>query len=189
MYKLTLTTNLHAENNYFNKWLRDNYSPDFKGTSQGDNIYIYFESEPDEEVKTAITDFYNAITEADCLHVYQTFKMNEIRIKTNELIAQGYVFAGKTFALSRNVDGVFSTDPQTNILALHTSKNDLPYPIIFNTIDGFDHFVCPDGPTIEAMYLTALATKKAYEDSATLLVQSVTAATTRAQVENIIDPR
>jgi len=189
MYKLTLTTNPHAENNYFNKWLRDNYSPDFKGTSQGDSIYLYFESEPDEEVKTAITDFYNAITEADCLHVYQTLKMNEIRIKTNELIAQGYVFAGKTFALSRNIDGVYMTDPQTNILALHTSKDDLTYPIIFNTIDGFDYFSCPDGATIEAMYLTALATKKAYEDSATLLVQSVTAATTRSQVENIIDPR
>jgi len=189
MYKLTLVTNLNAENNYFNKWLRDNYSPNFKGTSQGDKIYLYFESEPDEEVKIVITDFYNAITEADCLHVYQTIKMNEIRIRTNQLISNGYVFSGKTFPLSRNVDGVYSTDPQTNILALHTSKDDLTYPIIFNTIDGFDHFVCPDAETIEAMYLTALVTKKSYEDSATVLVQSVTLSSTKNQVESIIDPR
>ena len=189
MYKLTLSTNINAENNYFNKWLRNNYTPNFKGTSQGASMYVFFDSEPDENVKIEILDFYNAISESDCLHVYQTLKMNEFRIKTNQLISEGYVYSGKTFALSRDVDGNYTTDPQTNILALYTSRDYLTYPVIFNTIDGFDHFVCLDNTTIEQMYLVALATKKAHEDSGTVLIQSVTTSTTRSQVESIIDPR
>ena len=189
MYKLTLSTNINAENNYFNKWLRNNYSPNFRGTSQGGAMYIYFDSEPDDEIKLEILDFYNTISEADCLHVYQTLKMNEFRIKTNQLISEGYIYSGKTFALSRGVDGNYTTDPQTNILALYTSREQLSYPVIFMTIDGFDYFVCLDSRTIEAMYLAALATKKAHEDSGTTLIQSVTNSTTRLQVESIVDPR
>lgn len=189
MYKIALTLNPEAENNYFNKWLRENYSDNFKGTSEGDKIYLFFESEPDDQDKIVISDFYNAITESDCLGVYMTLKMNEIRLKTNQLISQGYVFAGKTFPLSRNVDGVYTTDPQTNILALYTSKEELTYPIVFNTIDGFNHFICPDSETIENMYLTALSTKKAHEDSGTVLFQTISTSTTKAQIDSIIDPR
>ena len=68
MYKLILTINPEADNNYFNKWLRDNYTPNFIGSSQGDRKYLYFESEPDEDVKTAITHFYNDIVQSDWLY-------------------------------------------------------------------------------------------------------------------------
>jgi len=82
MYKLTLTINPEADSKYFNKWLRDNYTPNFKGSSQADNIYLYFESEPDQEVKTEITDFYNNIVESDWLNYYKRTKFDEINNKT-----------------------------------------------------------------------------------------------------------
>ncbi len=65
MYKIEISINTNAKNKYFAEWLKLNYSLNFIGTSEGVNINIYFESEPDESEKTEIINFYNAITEED----------------------------------------------------------------------------------------------------------------------------
>lgn len=183
MYKLTLTINPEADNNYFNKWLRDNYTPNFKGSSQADNIYLYFESEPDEEVKTEITDFYNDIVEADWLNYYKRTKFDQINNKTQELIDLGYVYNGFAFSLSEKA--------QTNILALYSTKDDvhLIYPILFNTIDDLNTFEAIDANTIADMYYTALATKKSKLDAGTVLKSQVRDATTVFEVDAIEDNR
>jgi hypothetical protein len=62
MYKLELELNTNAKNSYFSKWLSLNYAPNYKGNSEGAKIFVFFESEPDEEVKLEIEVFYNAIT-------------------------------------------------------------------------------------------------------------------------------
>lgn len=62
MYKLELILNPNAKNNYFSKWLSLNYSPNYKGNAEGSKLFVFFESEPDEEVKTEIINFYNLIT-------------------------------------------------------------------------------------------------------------------------------
>ena len=67
MYKLELILNPNAKNNYFSKWLSLNYSPNYKGNAEGSKLYVFFESEPDEEVKTEILNFYNLITIEDSI--------------------------------------------------------------------------------------------------------------------------
>ena len=67
MYKLELILNPNAKNNYFSKWLSLNYSPNYKGNAEGSKLFVFFESEPDEEVKTEILNFYNLITIEDSI--------------------------------------------------------------------------------------------------------------------------
>ena len=183
MYKLTLTINQKADNTYFNKWLRDNYTPNFKGSSQADNIYLYFESESDEEVKTEITDFYNDIVEFDWLESYKMQRFEDINNRTGELIEGGYTYSGFKFSLSDRA--------QTNILALYSTKDDpiLIYPIKFNTIDDLDTFEAVNASDIANLYYSALATKKSYLDSGTVLKEQIRAATTQSGVNSIIDNR
>lgn len=183
MYKLILTINPEADNNYFNKWLRDNYTPNFKGSSQGDRIYLYFDSEPDEDVKTDITDFYNDIVQTDWLNYYKAIRFSEINNKTQELINLGYVYNGFAFSLSEKA--------QTNILALYSTKDDvhLIYPILFNTIDDLNTFEAVDANIIADMYYTALATKKAHLDGGTVLKNQIRQATTVDDVDAVQDNR
>lgn len=183
MYKLTLIKNINAQNNYFNKWLRDNYSPNFKGTSEGGAMYVYFDSEPDEEHKTEIENYYNSISQNDWLDSYKLSKIDEINFKTEELIKLGYYYSGKVFSLSTNA--------QTNILALYTSRNDsqIIYPIEYNTLNDLESFMIQDSSDIESLYLTALGTKKAHLDSGTILKNLVRDAINQEEVNSIIDNR
>ena len=105
------------------------------------------------------------------------------------MIDLGYVHSGLVFPLTREAEGDYTQDPQTNILALFATRSDLTYPIDFNTINGLNVYSCPDAATIEAMYMTALATKKSHLDSGTVLNNLVRAATTKAEVFAVTDLR
>jgi len=183
MYKHYLTINAEAHLTYFTDWLRENYSPNFSGSSQGGNLILYFESEPDEEDLIAIETYYSNITSTDCLDIFKLSKINEINDRTGELILLGYSFAGKQFPLSSN--------GQTNLLALYTTRNEpaLLYPIEMNTLDDLDHYMITGPEIIEGMYLTALATKKTHLDSGTALKDLVRAAVTEEEINSIIDNR
>jgi hypothetical protein len=119
------------------------------------------------------------VTLEDAKHL----KYNEINRKTEDIIGEGYVFAGKTFSLSAN--------GQTNILALEVTKDspNLSYPVSFNTIDDSETFYIPDSETLHEMYLTALATKKSALDSGTDLKNLIKDATTIDEVDAVQDNR
>ena len=106
-----------------------------------------------------------------------------IDAKTAELIKQGFGYQGKQFSLSQNA--------QINIIGLDNAKDDpaITYPIKYNTIDDLDSYDVIDSSDVHNMYLSALATKKAYVDSGTTLKQQVRSATTIAEVNAIIDNR
>jgi len=120
---------------------------------------------------------------ANTLKEVKAQKSNAIDAKTDELVSLGYTYKSKQFSLSPNA--------QTNILALFVTKDSpaIVYPIEYNTLDDADNYFVTDAADLEAMYLTALGTKKARIDSGTALKDQVRAATTIAQVEAIIDNR
>jgi len=103
--------------------------------------------------------------------------------RTLELIAQGFVFAGKTFSLSQAA--------QSRLLGINQVRDNpaVTYPINWNTIDDSDVYPVPDSATLFSFYLTAMGTYRAHVDSGTTLKDQVRAATTKAEVEAIIDPR
>lgn len=112
---------------------------------------------------------------------YKTLRYNEIDKKTGELISGGFVYGTKTFSLSQNA--------QINISALNQTRDELTYPINYNTIDDTDKYDVVDAVDMHNMYLTALNTKKGYLDSGTVLKDQIRAATDKAQVDAVIDNR
>jgi hypothetical protein len=137
---------------------------------------------------TVITDS-NVIENPDgiatelSLDDYKLLKHNAIDRRTGELISVGYTYATKQFS--------FSPNAQINILALDNTKDDpaLTYPIVYNTIDDIDTYSIVDSADLHAMYLTALATKKAHLDSGTVLKDQVRSAIDKAGVDAVIDNR
>ena len=100
-----------------------------------------------------------------------------------EKIKLGFSYASKVFSLSANA--------QTNILALDNTKDDpaLSYPIGYSTKDDSEHYDVVDATDLHNMYLTALATKKSWVDSGTVLKDAVRAAIDENAVSLIIDNR
>jgi len=108
-------------------------------------------------------------------------KFKAIDEKTNELIAGGFVYQGKTFELY--------LEAQVRLIGMLVLKDMLTYPIAYNSKDDFD-FVNLTSPTdILTMAGTALSYIGAYLNGGTALKQAVRAATTIAEVDAIVDPR
>lgn len=145
----------------------------------GDDILVFGESFVDESGVDDIVSQHIAQTLAEL----KSQKSEEIDSRTGELISLGYTYQTKQFSLSANA--------QTNILALFATKDHpaIIYPIEYNTIDDADTYFVANAADLEAMYLTALGTKKASVDSGTFLKDQVRAATTNAEVEAVIDNR
>jgi len=113
----------------------------------------------------------------------QARRYAEIDARTNELIAQGFVFGGKLFSLS--------DDAQVNIIGLDLSRDDqmMTYPINYGAKDSGDYLALPDSATVHGLYLTALGTKRAHLDSGRTLKTAVFEATTIAAVNAVVDSR
>ena len=149
---------------------------------KGDSLTIMGSELSSEPILDSIIQNHDAFG----LKTHKNNKIDEIDIKTGELIALGFEFpsaSGMRFSLSQSA--------QINISALYQSKDDpaITYPITYNTIDDLTTFAIPNAETLYGMYLTALATKKAHLDSGTALKNQVRAATTKAEVDLIIDNR
>ena len=115
---------------------------------------------------------------------YKALRYTEIDNKTGELVVQGFEYpasSGNIFSLSQNA--------QINISALNQSRDDVAYPITYNTIDDINEYSVTDVTSMHNMYLTALATKKASIDSGSALKAQIRAAIDRAEVDAIIDNR
>jgi hypothetical protein len=117
------------------------------------------------------------------LNTYKDFRFEEIDVRTEEKIKLGFSYAGKIFSMSANA--------QTNILALDNTRDDpaMSYPVGYSTLDDSEHYDVVDATDLHNMYLTALATKKAWVDSGTVLKDAVRAAIDENAVSLIIDNR
>lgn len=117
------------------------------------------------------------------LQELKAWRYEMIDARTSELIKQGFSYQGKQFSLSQNA--------QINILGLDNAKDDpaLSYPIKYNTIDDLDSYDVVDASDVHNMYLSALATKKGYTDSGTVLKQQIRDAVDIDAVNAIVDNR
>lgn len=117
------------------------------------------------------------------LEELKLYRYHEIDNKTGKLISNGFIYNGLTFSLSYNA--------QINLLGLDASRNDpaLTYPISYNTLDDSTTYNVVDATDVHNMYLTALATKKSILDSGTTLKDQIRAATSKSEVNAIIDNR
>lgn len=115
------------------------------------------------------------------LEELKLYRYNEIDNRTGELISMGFTYATKTFSLSLNA--------QINISALNQSRDELTYPINYNTIDDTSTYSVADAIDLHNMYLTALNVKKGHLDAGTALKDQIRAAVDIPAVNAIIDNR
>ena len=176
------TYNLSANLAHFKEYLVANFDFDYY-LIESDCLCLQFKTEPTEIRKSQIIKYYKEIEEADWLDAHKLQKLEIINSKTAEMIEAGYTYNGLQFSLSDRA--------QTNILALYSTKDDpiLSYPIKFNTIDDLNTFNAVNASEIANMYYSALATKKGYLDSGTILKEQIRNATTQTEVDSISDNR
>jgi hypothetical protein len=115
---------------------------------------------------------------------YKLLRFDEIDRKTGELISEGFEYppaSGNIFS--------FSTNAQSNLLGTYSAKDLLTYPFGWSTKDDHLVYQIADSAEMSNFFLTALATKKAWQDSGTALKQAVEAAIDEAEVDAVIDNR
>lgn len=110
-------------------------------------------------------------------------KFDEINEKSGALIREGgHNYGGKVFSLKETA--------QLNVLGAERKK-DLAqlYPIVFNTIDDMDEISLENSTDVDNFFMSALAAKKAILDSGSTLKRSVRSATTKTEIDAVIDNR
>jgi len=133
--------------------------------------------------KPAVDAVVAAHVGCDSLYAYKSIKFAKIDGKTYSLIENGFQYANKTFSLSQHA--------QAKLVGVHQVRDDpmMTYPIKWNTKDDNDYYSISDIDDLHLFYMTAVGTYKAHVDSGTALKDLVRAATSKAEVDAIVDPR
>lgn len=144
----------------------------------GTAISVCFEASLDPADKTAM-DGVVAAHEGKA----KKLKYKAIDKRTDELIAAGFTYGGKQFSLAATA--------QMKMVGTHEVKDDpaLTYPIEWNTIDDNDTISLADATDLHNFYLTGVGTMRATLDSGTALKGLVRVATTKAEIDAVVDPR
>lgn len=111
----------------------------------------------------------------------KTFRNNDIDNKTGALISQGYIYKGLLFSMSANA--------QSNLLGVYAAKDFLSYPFEWNTKNDDNTYSILDASDLTHFFMTALETKKAHQQSGTLIKVQIRDAMSIDEVNNIIDNR
>lgn len=117
---------------------------------------------------------------AESLERYKTKKKLAIDLKTQQLIGQGFTYASKIFSLSANAQLYWS-----NLLNIPSGD----FPLTVNTLDDLDSYNIADTTDAQGMYGAALSAVKGHLTSGTALKEQVRAATTKAEVDAVVDSR
>jgi hypothetical protein len=136
-----------------------------------------------EATEAQIDAVVNAHQGPDSLDCYKAEKFAKIDAKTSELIASGFQFAGKVFSLSVNA--------QMKMMGINQirSEPEVEYPIHWNTKDDMDYYDVSNANEMRAFYLTGVGTYRAHVDIGSSLKDQVRIATSKTEVDAIVDPR
>ena len=152
--------------------------------ASGANVSIAFSDDlTPGEVTTLDGVVSSCIAAFSPLPVVKQAKIACIDARTDELIAEGFVYQGKQFSLS--------LPSQAKMMGTHQVRNDsqLVYPIKWNNIDDTDYYNIQNPADLDGFYFTGLGTVRAHLDSGSDLKDLVNQATTVAEVEAVVDPR
>lgn len=112
---------------------------------------------------------------------YKTYRYDEIDYRTGELISEGFTYSGNVFSFSENA--------QNNLLGTVIKKDVLEYPFSWNSKDDSVTYQIADAAEMDLFFMAALVSKKAHQDSGTVLKGQVRDAVDRAAAKLIIDNR
>lgn len=122
-----------------------------------------------------------AATDLGRLDALKAARIEEIQERTGELRDEGFSYSGKQFGLSpRSVD---------MLEGVIIAKDSLSYPQTWNTLDELGSHDLADAAEVEVFFMTALGTYKAIQDAGSALKASIRAATTKAELDAVVDNR
>jgi len=118
-------------------------------------------------------------------------RLQEIDIKTMQLLAQGFAYTGPGSIPTPNVEIIFSLSipAQTNLHRLYTFRDRFPYPKPYNTLVPTSVYMLQDQAEVETIALAALTRVDSILSQGVQLRLQIDAATTIGQVDAIIDTR
>lgn len=111
-------------------------------------------------------------------------RMEEIREKTRSLIeTDGFQYSGKTFSCTE--------ESQRNLIAAgeNASETWFTYPLYWGTVDELDELVLSDQADLDAFYKAAFQAGRAFYDSERSFKVAIRAATTKAEIDAVVDDR
>jgi hypothetical protein len=170
---------LYNETKNIWEYVISNIEPTTLPDNPGDDLRVGSQVIVEENIQYNYDDIVVAASVS--LNDYKALRYHEIDAKTGTLVSSGFVYATFTFSLSQNA--------QINISALNQSRDELSYPITYNSADDINEYNVVDATDMHNMYLTALATKKTSLDSGSAIKAQVRAAVDRAEVDAVIDNR
>jgi len=160
-------------------------SAQFLGITVKDNITcnVLFDKTPSSSDIILINNAISIHDGIDGLAYYKHLKHSSIDRRTDKLISEGFTYSGKKFSLSAMA--------QVKIMGTHQIRTDpnLTYPIRWNTIDDNDYYEIIDSTDLHTFYMTSVATYRSHVDAGTALKDLVRAATSKEEVDMIIDNR
>lgn len=137
------------------------------------------------EQTTCDTVVADHIAAFDPLPEYKLEKQRAIDARTAELIFQGFTYGGKTLSLSISAQSYWTNLYQArNIMAAGGL-----FPLTVNTLDDLDTYSVASVADAEGLYQTAVGTMTSRLASGTALKNQVRAATTKAEVDAVVDSR
>jgi hypothetical protein len=162
-------------------------TPDYSAQDWIHNPYIAELTESESKYWVISNDTVRDMTsqekDSEYLDEIKIAKCANIKTRTDELIAQGYSYSSKTFSLSLVA--------RIELIGLHQLRSDpaITYPIKWNTLDESSVFNLTNSDDMHAFFLTAFGTYRSITDSGTSLKDQVRAASTIAEVNEIVDER
>ena len=131
--------------------------------------------------ETLLDSIYASHEDLD-LSEYKDIKSKEIDSRTQELISNGFPYDGATFSLSSHA--------QLNWIGMKTAdiQDLLTFPMGITTIDD-DEYSIQNKSSLTTFYVTGLVYKKSILDSGRNLKVAVKAATTKAEIDLVLDNR
>jgi len=143
---------------------------------------VSFADPLDVSLETALYGVMDAHT-IDVLAKAKRAKDKQIDMRTDQLIAGGFMYAGKAFSLT--------LEAQMKMVGIYSVKDHpaLTYPIRWNSLDDTTYHDMADAADLEGFYLTGLSTMRGYVDSGTALKDLVRDADSVEAVEDIEDNR
>lgn len=118
------------------------------------------------------------------LPAYKQAKMDQIDTRTGELILEGFeypVSSGVVFSLS--------PESQCSLNSANSNRDDLTYPIEWDSRDNLSTIVLADAPELHDFAVAGTNTVVKHRKSGHVLKQSVIAAVDAAGVDAVVDSR
>jgi len=119
----------------------------------------------------------------DMIATWKKRKCDQIDLHTDDLINSGFEFIGHKYSMS--------IEAQSRMLGMYQLRNEplMVYPVSWNSLEDDYEIQIVNAQMVSGFFMTAVGTYRAYIDSGTQLKAAVRAATTKQEIDVIVDPR